>query len=59
MKAWLARPLTTISRAMVCERAMSEPTFNPSQRSANWADVVFRGSTTTSFAPFLMPFRTW
>jgi len=48
-----------ISRARVWERAMSVPTLSPSHRSANWADEVRRGSTTASFAPFLIPFRTW
>ena len=47
-----------ISRAMVCERAMSVPTFKPEPQVRELADEVRRGSTTTSFAPFLIPFRT-
>src|ERR1041384_6382367 len=31
----------------------------PSQTSAHWADVVRRGSTTCSVAPFWIPLRRW
>ena len=48
-----------ISRAIVCESAMSEPTSSPSQRSAHAADEVRRGSTTNRRAPAWTPLRRW
>jgi hypothetical protein len=51
-------PARMISRAMVFESAMSEPTSMPSHTSAHSAEVVRRGSTTYSLAPFRMPLRT-
>jgi hypothetical protein len=39
--------------------AMSVPTWSGSHVSAHCADVVRRGSTTNSFAPPWIPFRTW
>ena len=48
-----------ISRAMVLDRAMSVPTCRPSQRSANCAVDVRRGSTTNSLAPLRTPASTW
>src|SRR3990170_3093874 len=59
MKAVFARPAAKISRAIVFESAMSDPTSIPSHRSAHCAEVVLRGSTTIRRAPFRMPFRTW
>ncbi len=47
-----------ISRAIVFDSAMSEPTSIPSHRSAHWAEVVRRGSTTTSRAPLRIPLST-
>ena len=48
-----------ISRAIVFERAMSEPTSSPSQRSAHCAEGVRRGSTTKSRAPLRTPLSRW
>ena len=48
-----------ISRAIVFESAMSEPTSRPSQRSAHCAEAVRRGSTTISRAPLCTPLRRW
>ena len=48
-----------ISRAIVFESAMSEPTSSPSQRSAQSADGVLRGSTAKSRAPLRTPLRRW
>ncbi len=48
-----------ISRAMALDSAMSEPTSIPSHRSAHCAELVRRGSTTTSRAPLRIPFSTW
>ena len=59
MKPRLCRPAWMISRAIVFERATSEPTSRPSQRSAHCAEDVRRGSTTTSRAPLCTPFRRW
>src|SRR3954451_6627924 len=53
------RSLAMISRAIVFESAMSVPTSIPSQRSANDADSVCRGSTTIKQVPFSIPGRTW
>ena len=47
-----------ISRAIALDSAMSEPTSIPSHRSAHCAEVVRRGSTTTSLAPLRIPFST-
>jgi len=58
MKAPLCSPFATISRAIAFDRAMSEPTSMPSQRSAHSADDVRRGSTTISLAPSRIPLRT-
>ena len=48
-----------ISRAIVLASATSVPTLSPSHMSAHAADVVRRGSTTYSFAPFWIPFSRW
>ena len=45
-----------ISRAIAFESATSDPTSIPSHRSAHSAEVVRRGSTTTSSAPLRIPF---
>src|SRR4029453_10449075 len=44
---------------MALARAMSEPTSIPNHTSAHWAEPVLRGSTTYSWAPRWIPFRTW
>ena len=46
MKSLWCRPAWMISRAIVFERAMSLPTWLPSQTSAQAADSVRRGSIT-------------
>jgi hypothetical protein len=48
-----------ISRAMLLDSAMSEPTSSPAHSSAHCADVVRRGSTAISRAPRLSPFSRW
>ena len=48
-----------ISRATAFASAMSEPTSTPSQWWAHWAELVRRGSTTNSSAPFRTPFSRW
>ena len=48
-----------ISRAIVCESAMSVPTSSPSQPSAHLAEEVRRGSTAYSCAPLCTPFSRW
>ncbi len=58
-KVSLCRPAWMISRAIVFERATSEPTSSPSQRSAHCADVVRRGSIAKRRAPFRTPRRRW
>jgi len=58
MKRSLVRPARMISRAIVLDSAMSEPTSSPSQVSAHCADPVRRGSTTYRDAPRRTAFRT-
>ena len=55
----LCRPAWMISRAIAFERAMSEPTSSPSQRSAHCAELVRRGSITKRRAPFRTPASRW
>src|SRR5215470_2306776 len=59
MNSVWARPAWMISRAIVLASATSVPTLRPSQVSAHSADVVRRGSTTQSLAPFWIPFNRW
>ena len=58
MNVGLWSPAWMISRAIVFESAMSEPTSMPSHTSPHSAEVVRRGSTTYNLAPLRMPFRT-
>jgi hypothetical protein len=48
-----------ISRPTAFASGISVPTSMPSQRSAQRADAVRRGSTTYSFAPLFTAFSTW
>src|SRR6266576_3580198 len=48
-----------ISRPTAFASAMSDPTSSPSQTSAHSAELVRRGSTAYSRAPFLTPRRRW
>ena len=53
------RPAAMISRPTAWARAMSVPTWRPSQRSAHGAEAVRRGSTTKMRAPLRRAARTW
>ena len=59
MKSLFSSPASIISRASPLARAMSLPTFIPSQTSANFAESVLHGSTAHIRAPFESPFNRW
>ena len=59
MKSLSCNPAWMISRPMALASAMSVPTDSPSQRSANLAEDVRRGSMAYIRAPLRRPLRTW